>query len=301
MLERQLSTVYRWVMAFQTANAHQNEAWNGYEGRHWADEHERWSVTLASVNKPLFAAARIGAADRVLDIGCGAGETTRLAARQAAQGSVLGVDISEPMLRRARELSSAAGLRNVAYERCDAQIFPFQARAYDVAISRNGVMFFGDPVAAFANIRRALRPGGRLAFTCAATLEGDSEMLAVMGALAEAAPRPEPPAGEAGTQLVDSLGDPDRTRRILKDAGYQDISTEPFLGSFDIGKDADDAAAFVVGWGQSRYHLEQAGVHDTAQVRTAMAKALRSYLRGGRVMLHLTWLTVRARNLLENQ
>lgn len=288
-------------MAFQTVNAHQNEAWNGYEGRHWANEHERWSVTLASVNDPLFAAARIGAADRVLDIGCGTGETTRLAAKKAAEGSVLGVDISEPMLRRARELSSAEGLRNVAYERCDAQIFAFEAHAFDVALSRNGVMFFADPVAAFANIRRALRPGGRLAFTCAGTVDDGSEMRAVMRALAEAAPRPEPPAEEADTRLVDSLGDPARARRVLEDAGYQDILVEPFVGAFDIGKDVDDAAAFVVAWGQSRYHLEQAGVVDIAPVRAAMAAALRRYVRGGRVVLHLEWLKVHARNPLGNQ
>ncbi|HEX5116366.1 MAG TPA: methyltransferase domain-containing protein [Pseudonocardiaceae bacterium] len=283
-------------MAFQAVNTHQNEAWNGYEGQHWADEHERWSVTLASGNQPLFAAARIGATDRVLDIGCGTGETTRLAAQAAAGGSVLGVDISAPMLRRARELSSAAGLRNVAYERCDAQVFPFAAQVFDVAISRNGVMFFTDPVAAFANIRRALRPDGTLAFTCAGTLAADSEMLAVMHALATAAPRPEPPAKAADAQVVDSLGDPAHTRRVLEDAGYQDISVEPFLGIFDIGEDVDDAAAFVVDWGQSRYHLEQAGIVDVAPVRAAMAEALRPYVRGGRVALHLEWLRVHARN-----
>lgn len=286
-------------MAFQTVNEHQNEAWNGYEGRHWADEHERWSLTLASVNQPLFAAARIGATDRVLDIGCGAGETTRLAARAAARGSVLGVDISEPMLRRARELSAAEGLRNVAYERGDAQIFPFEARGFDVALSRNGVMFFADPVAAFANIRRALRPGGRLAFTCAGLMNEGSEMLAVMRALADVAPRPEPPPEEAGTRLVDSLGDPAHARRVLENAGYQDIVVEPFLGTFEIGKEVDDAAAFVVDWGQSRYHLEKAGIVDTAPVRAAMAAALRPYVRDGRVALYLEWLKVRARNPIE--
>lgn len=288
-------------MVFRTVNAHQNEAWNGYEGQHWADEHERWSVTLASANEPLFAAARIGADDRVLDIGCGTGETTRLAATDAANGSVLGVDISEPMLRRARELSSADGLRNVAYERCDAQVHPFEAHAFDLAISRNGVMFFADPVAAFANVRRALRPGGRLAFTCAGTMRDDSEMLAVMNALAEAAPRPEPPVVDAGTRLVDSLGDPARTRRVIEEAGYRDVNVQPFLGSFDIGGDVDDAAAFVVDWGQSRYHLEQAGVVDPAPARAAMAAALSQYVRGGRVVLHLEWLKVHARNPIGNQ
>jgi SAM-dependent methyltransferase len=284
-------------MAFRTTvNAHQNEAWNGYEGRHWADEHERWSVTLASANRPLFAAARIGAADRVLDVGCGTGETSRLAAGKAVDGSVLGVDISAPMLRRARELTAAAGLRNVTYERGDAQVHPFQTGAFDVALSRNGVMFFADPVAAFANMRRALRPGGRLAFTCAGTLDDDSEMRVVLRALAEVAPRPAPPAGAADTQLVDSLGDPAHTRRVLADAGYQDVSVEPFVGAFDIGPDVDDAAAFVVAWGQSRHHLEQAGVVDVGPVRAAVAAALRPFVREGRVVLRLDWLRVHARN-----
>lgn len=282
-------------MTFHTANAHQNEAWNGYEGRQWAEEHERWSVTLASVNEPLFTAARIGAADRVLDIGCGTGETTRLAAGKAPRGSALGVDISDPMLRRARELSLAEGLHNVDYERGDAQIYEFQSQAFDIALSRNGVMFFADPVAAFTNIRHALRPGGRLAFTCAGTVGDDSEMRAVMRALDEAAPRVEPPAEQGATQLVDSLGDPRHARRVLAGAGYVDISIQPFLGTFDIGKDVEDAAAFVVGWGQSRHHLEQAGVVDTAPVREAMAEALRPYVRGGRVVLYLDWLIAHAR------
>ncbi|HEY1575345.1 MAG TPA: methyltransferase domain-containing protein [Pseudonocardiaceae bacterium] len=282
-------------MTFRTVNAPQNDAWNGYEGRHWADEYQRWSVTLASGNKPLFAAARIGATDRVLDVGCGTGETTRLAARQAARGSVLGVDISVPMLGRAGELSAAADLRNISYERGDAQVHPFPAGAFDVALSRNGVMFFADPVAAFANIRRALRPGGRLAFTCAGTVADDSEMRVVMGAIAEAAPRPAPPAS-ADTQLVDSLGDPAHTRHVLAAAGFQDVSVEPYVGNFDIGQDVNDAAAFVVDWGQSRHHLAQAGVVDLAEARAAVAAALRPYVRGGRVVLRLDWLTVHARN-----
>lgn len=283
-------------MAFRTVNAHQNDAWNGYEGQHWADEHERWSVTLASGNKPLFAAARVGATDRVLDVGCGTGETTRLAARHAVHGSVLGVDISVPMLRRARELSALANLRNVSYERGDAQVHPFPADAFDVALSRNGVMFFADPVAAFANIRRALRPGGRLAFTCAGTLADDSEMRVVMSAIAEAAPKLAPPVRAADTQLVDSLGDPAHTRRVLAAAGFQDVSVEPYVGNFDIGQDVNDAAAFVVDWGQSRHHLAQAGVVDLAEVRAAVAAALLPYVRRGRVVLHLEWLKVHARN-----
>jgi SAM-dependent methyltransferase len=100
--------------------------------------------------------------DHVLDIGCGTGQTTREAARAAAAGSALGVDISAQMIDRARELARAEGLRNVAFEQADAQVHRFPHNRFDVAISRFGTMFFDDPLAAFANIERALRPAGRL-------------------------------------------------------------------------------------------------------------------------------------------
>src|SRR4051794_26867887 len=117
---------------------------------------------LRQHNERLRAAARIRSGDHVLDIGCGAGQTTRDAARAAAPGEVLGIDVSEPMLERARELTAAERLDNVSYERGDAQVHRFASGQFDLAISRFGVMFFADPVAAFANIARALRHDARL-------------------------------------------------------------------------------------------------------------------------------------------
>ncbi|MEV0994312.1 methyltransferase domain-containing protein [Nonomuraea sp. NPDC050202] len=110
----------------------------------------------------LRAAADVRTADRVLDIGCGTGQTTRDAARSAPSGSALGVDVSGPMVERARRLSEQAGIRNVSFERADAQVHPFAPESFTLGISRFGTMFFADPVAAFANIGRALRPGARL-------------------------------------------------------------------------------------------------------------------------------------------
>ena len=109
------------------------------------------------------AAAGVRPRDRVLDIGCGTGPSTRYAARAAATGSVLGVDISEPVLEYARQVSRQEGLRNVTYQQADAQVHRFRPARFDLGISEFGVMFFADPVSAFANIGRALRPGGRLA------------------------------------------------------------------------------------------------------------------------------------------
>jgi SAM-dependent methyltransferase len=98
----------------------------------------------------------------VLDIGCGTGQATRDAARAAEPGHALGVDLSARMIELARRLAASQDIGNVSFEQADAQIYPFPAGSFDVAISRTGTMFFGDPAAAFANIGRALRPGGRL-------------------------------------------------------------------------------------------------------------------------------------------
>jgi SAM-dependent methyltransferase len=121
-----------------------------------------YDAELRRHDEVLRRACGIQSRDHVLDIGCGTGETTRQAARTAAAGSALGVDVSAPAIERARELARAEGLRNVAFERADAQVHGFPQQRFDLAISRFGTMFFDDPAAAFANIGRALRPAGRL-------------------------------------------------------------------------------------------------------------------------------------------
>src|SRR5688500_3752262 len=120
-----------------------------------------YDAELRMQNERLRQSYGIRPGDRVLDIGCGAGQTTRDAARLAVAGSVLGVDASAPMIERARRLTEAAGLRNVEFEQADAQSHQFPDERFDVAISRFGTMFFADPVAAFSNIARAMRPNGR--------------------------------------------------------------------------------------------------------------------------------------------
>ncbi|SBT38011.1 class I SAM-dependent methyltransferase [Micromonospora auratinigra] len=138
------------------SNRHQEQAWNGYEGRHWADHQARYDAINSGFNQVLLDPVRPG--DRVLDVGCGTGQLTRLAARRSATGHALGVDLSAPMLDRAVASAADEGVHNVGFVRADAQVRPFPADAFDVLLSRFGVMFFADPVAAFANLRRALRP-----------------------------------------------------------------------------------------------------------------------------------------------
>jgi SAM-dependent methyltransferase len=193
---------------------------------------------LREHNERLRAATRIRPGDRVLDIGCGAGQTTRDAARAAAPGDVLGIDVSEPALARARQLTVAEGLDNVTYEQADAQVHAFAPDRFDVAISRFGVMFFADPVAAFTNIARALRPEGRLVALVWQRREDQEWAVAIDDAL-RASTWDESPF---------SLGDPAATRRLLADAGFHDIRFDDVDEPVYYGADVTEALEWVGGF-----------------------------------------------------
>ena len=146
------------------ANVEQAAAWDGPEGANWAEYADRFDTAISRTWQRFLEANLIFKRDNVLDIGCGNGKSTRDAARITSSGSATGIDLSSRMLALARERSANEGLRNINFLQADAQVHPFESNSFDIAISRYGVMFFGDPVAAFANIARSLRPNGRLAF-----------------------------------------------------------------------------------------------------------------------------------------
>ncbi|MDL4820960.1 class I SAM-dependent methyltransferase [Actinomadura opuntiae] len=264
-------------------NTGQAEAWNGYEGEHWAGHHDRYDAVNSGFNDALLEAAAIGPRDRVLDVGCGNGQVTRLAARRAASGEVLGVDLSAPMLARARSLAEREDVRNAAFEQGDAQVHPFPDGGFDAAVSRFGVMFFADPVAAFGNVRRALRDGGRLAFLSMTGL-AENDLGAVFAA---AAPRPEAVVGHGGPL---SLSDPGDVQEILEGAGFRDVTCRRVEAEQVWGRDARDAAEFLAAWGPVRHNLGQAD-----GIGAALADALRPFERDGAVRLRSTAWLVRAR------
>jgi SAM-dependent methyltransferase len=247
-------------------NTAQAEAWNGYEGEHWATHDDRYDAVNGGFNG--FLLDTIASRDRVLDIGCGNGQLTRLAAGKAANAT--GVDLSGPMLATAR--ARAAGLSNVTFEQGDVQVHPFGDGQFDIAISRFGVMFFADPVAAFANVRRALGPDGRLAFLCMTALDG-TDIGTVFDSMNPYLSRP---TGEDGSGPT-SFADPQRTRAVLTEAGFRDISSTRVEADQVWGRDAADAAEFMSGWGPVKYHMELAGPAAAAQAKQALGDVLQSF------------------------
>jgi SAM-dependent methyltransferase len=192
---------------------------------------------LRAHNERLRAAIDVRPGDRVLDVGCGTGQTTRDAARDATPGDVLGIDISERMLERARALTAAARLDNVRYECGDAQVHRFASEHFDLAISRFGVMFFADPVAAFANIGRALGPDARLMALVWQRREDNAWERAI-----DAAIQPPAPPEEADAF---SLGDPVTAEGILERAGFHDIRFEDIDEPVWYGSDTAAALEWV--------------------------------------------------------
>jgi SAM-dependent methyltransferase len=210
-----------------TANADQIAYWNAVAGETWASLQDRLDHQLEPLGRRGMRELQLAQGQRVLDIGCGSGQTTlALAEAVGAKGAVLGVDISQPMLEVARRRAGANGVTNARFEQADAQTEPFEAGGFDVAFSRFGVMFFADPVAAFSNIRSALKAGGRLSFVCWRAQMENPVMTVAMAAAAPFLP-PMPPPSDPHAPGPFAFADPERTRGILKDAGFTDIDAVP--------------------------------------------------------------------------
>ena len=216
-----------------------------------------YDAELRAHHEHFRTAYGISSGDTVLDIGCGTGLTTREAARAAAPGRVLGVDVSERMLERARELTDAD---NVRYELGDAQVHPFDPGGFDVAISRFGTMFFSDPPAAFANVAAALRAGGRLVLLVWQPREDNEWALGLDAALGDAR-QPTPASLDPF-----SLADPAATTRLLEGAGFTDIHFEDVHEPVFYGPDVDAALAIVRGFQDTTAAL--ATLSDSEAART---------------------------------
>jgi len=214
------------------SNDAQIDYWNTSAGETWARHQRQLDRQLEILGLEAMGVLAPQTGQRILDIGCGCGETTlELSAHVGPSGAVVGVDISEPMLDVARRRDPPAGVVRPDFRNLDAQTADLGRAAFDGAFSRFGVMFFADPAAAFANIRAALKPGGRLAFVCWRAFQDNPWMREPMAAAAPLLP-PLPPVDPTAPGPF-AFADEGRVRAILTDAGFTGVTIDPF--DADIG------------------------------------------------------------------
>jgi len=255
------------------ANADQIEYWNGPPGEKWVKNQQVMDASLASATTALLGLAAIRPGERVLDIGCGAGQTSLLAADAVGGGGqVLGVDVSRQLLALARR--RAEGRANVEFLEADAATYAFGPDR-DLLMSRFGVMFFDDPTAAFANLRKAARPGGRLAFVCWRPV-AENEYAAMPFEIAKPLMPPLPPADPHAPGPF-ALSDPDRLRGILADAGFSAIAIDRHDGLMPMGKTAEEAGIQATSLGPTARALRRFEPDVGARVLAAVTEAFRAY------------------------
>src|SRR5262245_24443009 len=217
------------VMADQKAvspNAREVEYWNSAHTRGWADEHEAIDRVFAGLTQVALNLAAPKVGERVIDIGCGSGTTVlELAARVGPNGHVLGADVSNPYVEKGLDRIASAGVNRAQIMLCDVSTHAFPANSFDLVFSRFGVMFFADPSATFANIRKAMRPDGRLALAVFRTPQENKWATAPLAAVRHLLPPILPPGPEEPGQF--SWADAARVHRILETAGFENISLTP--------------------------------------------------------------------------
>ena len=218
----------------------QAAAWNGADGKHFVEERDRHERMRGGLTARLLAGARIEDGEYVLDVGCGCGDTTILAARATRRGHALGADLSQIQIAEARRLTARTGVTNASFEVADVQVHPFQAGTFDLVMSNFGVMFFEDPAAAFGNLRKALRRGGRLAFLCWRTRDENpffSLGFAEVAAVLDLYEQTEPAAAF-------SLADAGRVGALLSGAGFGGIEFAKVDVPMLVGRDVEDVLAY---------------------------------------------------------
>jgi ubiquinone/menaquinone biosynthesis C-methylase UbiE len=275
-------------------NADQIAYWNGPGGQRWADRQAAQDILLAPVLDVLIDRAKLKTGERVIDVGCGSGATTiAFAQKVGPSGHVFGIDVSGPMLARAR--ASAPKELPVDFVQADATVYPFDPASLDLLASRFGVMFFADPALSFANIRKALRPSGRLAFACWREPRENPFFMAPLQAAYKHVPKlpqqgPEDPGPFA-------FASEERVRRILAKAGFTGIAMEPYPLSLDpaIGRGLDGAVQGSLEIGPVSRALEGQPDEIRAAVAQSIREALAPFAKGDTVLLPASIWIVTAR------
>lgn len=279
------------------ANDEQAAFWSRIAPK-WLELDDQLALEVLGALPAKLAMDRLNvlAGQRVLDIGCGTGRTTlELAGLVGSAGAVVGVDIAAELLARGRAEAARLEIDTAEFLHGDVQVINLGKSQFDAAYSRFGVMFFADPVAAFANVRKALRPGGMLSFACwGGVLENEWALVAVAAVVqVTGAPPPMPGPGEPGSF---SLADPDRVREVLGEAGFGDIEVTPRADQIVIGEEqVTDFAATTFELGRFAGAFENADQEIRARALAAIEQGLRSRLQDGQVRLSRGVLLVTAR------
>ncbi len=276
-------------------NADQSQYWNQLAGPKWVDLEEALDEQFAPLGAIVMDRAQVAPGERVLDIGCGCGHTSlELARRVRPGGSVLGNDISTPMLERARARANHAGITNVRFESADAQTSAFEPAGFDLLYSRMGVMFFDDPLAAFENLLRTLRPGGHMGFVCWREFEENPWMSVPLSAAAKHITSPERRPGAPGPF---ALADPARVRPILEGAGFADVDFEGLDTTITIGGTGslDESVRNMLSFGPTSAAIRQANVQDTTEIAASVREAVAPYATSKGVRMESACWVVTAR------
>lgn len=270
-------------------NAEQIEHWDGEAGLRWARAQVRMDALMAPLTAALLERADPRAGERALDVGCGCGETSLVLAERGAR--VLGVDVSGPMLARARE--RVAGRPGIELVQADAADHPFAPASFDLVLSRFGVMFFADPVGALANVRRAHAPDGRLCVLCWQAPSENPWFLRPAQALRPFVP--EAPPADPHAPGPFALADAARAQGIFAAAGYGDVAVEPLRVPVCYGCDLDDALALVVEIGPVARALSTMAEGSRGAAIDAVRESLAAGLGPGGVVFEAACWIVTAR------
>ncbi|HEX6233578.1 MAG TPA: methyltransferase domain-containing protein [Jiangellaceae bacterium] len=266
-------------------NRTHREFWQHDGALQYQQYEETNEAVIAPFGEAMLEAARLQPGERVLDVGCGHGASTVEAAeRVAPPGRVVGVDISATMLRAAQARLTAAGLNNVELLEADAQVQPFEPESFDAVISRFGVMFFDDPQAAFANLARALRPGGRLHFTCPQDPLKSEWVVVAFGAAIKAIGR-TPELGPPGAAGPFAFADGDRLIRLLAASGFRDPRLESTVRPVRLGHDVDAAVDYILSLPESKQLFAGAPQETVGAAATALREGFAPYAGSHGVVL----------------
>jgi len=275
-------------------NADQIAYWNGPGGQHWADRQQTQDVVLAPVSDALIARAGPKAGERIVDVGCGCGATTiALAQKVGPTGHVSGIDISAPMLGRARQIAPAD--LPVDFVLADATVYPFDPLSFDLLVSRFGVMFFAEPALSFTNMRQALRRSGRLAFACWREPRENPFFMAPLQAAYKHVPKlPQLGPDDPGPF---SFASEARVTRILSEAGFSNIAMEPCDLSLDtaVGGGLEAAVEAALEIGPTARALAEQPPELVAAATGSIREALKPFVRGQAVLLPASIWIVTAR------